>query len=357
MLNKGETTRQKWFQTIGRDALPVPDNRHRTVYSTAHLHCDGTPYTGMGGYTNDIAGSNRDAHRLVDGVCKVCGRVDIDHMPCDERGFFMLSTPTHLLWFAQQTESGETGLCAVLTADIDMSRYPGFMIGRTRIFAGVLDGAGHSVTIAQEETSDYAGLIGHLSGRVQDMVLRGSVTTSRKYAGMVGELCGGELLRCQSYLDIRATIDGDGTHGGLVGLVAESDEVGAVRDCLFAGSISGGQVNCCGGLVGWSSSLYVLSDCLMLGDIDIDVTGFALAGRGAAQRQTGITSRAAGRVALLSAQPRRDRRPPGMVSIPGGQSLSVARQASAGGLLRGWHLHQHAARCHRQSYGHSRTVS
>lgn len=273
MLNKGETTRPKWFQTIGRDALPVPDNRHRTVYSTAHLHCDGTPYTSMGNYTNDIAGSNRDAHRLVDGVCKVCGRVDIDYMPCDERGFFMLSTPVHLLWFAQQTESGETGLCAVLTADIDMSRYPGFMIGRTRIFAGVLDGAGHSVTIAQEETSDYAGLIGHLSGRVQDMVLRGSVTTSRKYAGMVGELCGGELLRCQSYLDIRATIDGDGTHGGLVGLVAESDEVGAVRDCLFAGSISGGQVNSCGGLVGWSSSLYVLSDCLMLGDMDVDVSG------------------------------------------------------------------------------------
>ena len=58
-----------------------------------------------------------------------------------------------------------------------------------------------------------------------------------------------------------------------MGLVAESDEVGAVRDCLFAGSISGGQVNSCGGLVGWSSSLYVLSDCLMLGDMDVDVSG------------------------------------------------------------------------------------
>lgn len=273
MLNQTKTTHQHWFQTLGMDATPVPDSTHGTIYSTSHLHCDGTPYTILMGYTNSKERSNRDEHTLEDGFCVVCGAMDEDNAPRDERGYFMLSSPRHLQWFAQQVESGMADVCGVLTRDIDMSAYADFMIGRSCSFAGVLDGAGHGITLAQKVSTDNAGLIGILSGTLQDITVRGSLTTSRKYAGMVGNLCGGCILRCQSYLDIYATIDGDGTHGGLVGLVSESSQIGQVRDCLFAGSIQGDKVNCCGGLVGWASSLYLLSNCVMLGDISIDPSG------------------------------------------------------------------------------------
>ena len=147
------------------------------------------------------------------------------------------------------------------------------MLGRSYPYSGVLDGAGYGITLAQKVSSDNAGLIGILSGTLQDMTVRGSLTTNSKYAGMVSNLRGGKVRRCQSYLDIHATINGDGTHGGLVGLVNESTLPSQVRDCLFAGSIQGEKVNCCGGLVGWASSMYLLSNCVMLGDISIDTNG------------------------------------------------------------------------------------
>ena len=273
MLNQTETTHPRWFQTLGMDATPVPDSTHATIYSTSHLHCDGTPYTMLLGYTNSKDRSNRDEHTLEDGFCVVCGAMDVDNAPRDERGYFKLSSPNHLLWLAQQVESGVTDVCGVLTQDIDMSAYADFMIGRSYPYSGVLDGAGHGITLAQKVNSDNAGLIGILSGTLQDMTVRGSLTTNSKYAGMVSNLRGGKVLRCQSYLDIHATINGDGTHGGLVGLVNESTLPSQVRDCLFAGSIQGEKVNCCGGLVGWASSMYLLSNCVMLGDISIDTNG------------------------------------------------------------------------------------
>ncbi|MGN0234225.1 MAG: CotH kinase family protein [Bacteroidaceae bacterium] len=283
MLNNTQTTHQHWFQTLGMDSTPVPDSTHGTIYSTSHLYCDGTPYTILMGYTNNKDRSNRDEHILEDGFCVVCGAIDMDNAPCDERGYYKLSSSKHLEWFARQVDAGLADMCGVLTADIDMSAQSDFMIGRSCSFAGVLDGAGHSITIAQEVSTDNAGLIGFLSGTLQDITVRGSLTTSRKYAGMVGNLQGGKVLRCQSYIDIHATINGDGTHGGLVGLVSESSRIGQVRDCLFAGSIQGEKVNCCGGLVGWASSMYLLSNCLMLGDISIDTNGCNMLSRNPGQ--------------------------------------------------------------------------
>ena len=262
-----------WRQTLGTDAVPVPDTTHGIVYSFSHLHCDGTPYTSYGSFTNDATRNHQDEHSFVNGICQYCGYVDMDSMPRDERGYYQIASAETLKWFAQMIENGYTDICGVLTADIDFTAYPTTMIGDGKAFEGTFDGAGHTITIALVRSADYAGLFNQLSGTVQDLIVRGTITTSRKFAGLVGNVAGGTLLRCQSYIDINGTINGDGTHGGLAGLFNDGPGIPLIQDCIFAGSINGNNVDCCGGIVGWASSTGIISNCLMAGDMNISSNG------------------------------------------------------------------------------------
>ena len=262
-----------WRQTLGKDITPVPDTSHSIVYSFSPLHCDGTPYSTLGSFTNDASHNNQDEHRFQDGVCQVCGYIDTENLPRDERGYYIIASANMLNMFAQMVEEGQSDISGVLTEDIDFTAYPSTMIGNAQTFDGTFDGAGHTITIALNRNADYAGLFGHLSGTVQDLIVRGTITTGSKFAGMVADMRGGSMLRCQSYIDIHATINGDGTHGGLVGLFSEGSNFAELQDCIFAGSISGDNVNSCGGLVGWASTLGFISNCLMAGDIHISSEG------------------------------------------------------------------------------------
>ena len=262
-----------WRQTLGTDATPVPDITHGTVYCSSHVHCDGTPYSTISGYSNDASHNGQDEHDFQGGVCLYCGYVNMESMTHDERGYFEIASAETLNWFAQMVESGYTDICGVLTEDIDFTAYPTTMIGSGNTFSGTFDGAGHTVTIALNRNADYAGLFCHLSGTVQDLILRGTITTSRKFAGLAANLQGGTLLRCQSYIDINGTISGDGTHGGLAGLFSDGSEINLIQDCIFAGTINGANVDCCGGLVGWATEAGIISNCLMTGKINISSNG------------------------------------------------------------------------------------
>ena len=262
-----------WRQTLGTDITPVPDTSHAIVYCFSHLHCDGTPYTSISGYTNDASHNGQDAHAFLNGICQSCGYVNMDSMPKDERGFYQIASAETLHWFAQMIEQGHTDICGVLTDDIDFTGYGTTMIGDSKTYEGTFDGAGHAITIALVRQADYAGLFGQLSGTVQDLTVRGTITTNNKFAGLAANLLGGTLLRCQSYIDINATISGDGTHGGLAGLISEASDIARIQDCIFAGSINGGRVDCCGGLVGWATVTALISNCLMMGDMNISSNG------------------------------------------------------------------------------------
>ncbi|MBR4129695.1 MAG: CotH kinase family protein [Bacteroidaceae bacterium] len=264
-----------WRQTLGRDVTPVPvsDSSHNIVYCFSRLHCDGTPYSTIDGYTNDISLNGQDEHKFLDGICQFCGYVDTESIPKDERGYYLIASPGMLNQFAQMVEEGKTDICGVLTNDIDFSAYPSTMIGNSKTYSGTFDGAGHTITIATVRNADYAGLFGHLSGTVQDLIVRGSITTNRKFAGLVANLKGGTLLRCQSYIDIYGTINGDGTHGGLAGLFSDAGSIGMLQDCIFAGSINGENLSHCGGLVGWATATGIISNCLMTGKMNISSEG------------------------------------------------------------------------------------
>ena len=262
-----------WRQTLGTDISPVPDTTHKTVYCFSHVHCDGTPYTSIDGYTNDASLNMQDEHDFQNGICRFCGLVNMEDLPRDERGYYLIASAEMLNQFAQLIEKGYTDICGVLTDDIDFTAYPSTMIGNSKTYSGTFDGNGHTITIALVRNADYAGLFGQLSGTVQDLIVRGSITTTRKFAGLAANLAGGTLLRCQSYINIYGDIDGDGTHGGLAGLFNDGSNIPQVQDCIFAGSINGSTVDCCGGLVGWASSTGIISNSLMIGNMNISSNG------------------------------------------------------------------------------------
>ena len=264
-----------WRQTLGTDVTPVPatDDSHSIVYSFSQLHCDGTPYTTLDIFTNDASLNGQDEHNFLNGTCQYCGYVNMDNLPKDERGYFLIASAEALNGFAQLIERGNTDICGVLTDDIDFTAYPTTMIGDSKTYNGTFDGAGHTITIALVRNADYAGLFGQLSGTVQDLIVRGTITTNRKFAGLAANLVGGTLLRCQSYIDINGTINGDGTHGGLAGLFSSGSDIPQLQDCIFAGTINGEKVDCCGGIVGWANSLGIISNCLMTGNMNISSNG------------------------------------------------------------------------------------
>lgn len=173
-----------------------------------------------------------------------------------------IGTAQDLETFANLVNTGYNNINAVLISDIDFSAYPSVMIGSENIaYQGDFDGAGHTIALYLQRSSDHAGLFRNLSGSVHDLTTIGSITTSAKYAaGIAAQTKNAIIERCQSRVIINSSINGDGTHGGIVGISGEGT---IILDCLVNGSIFGSQTNCCGGVVGWADGTTHISNCLV----------------------------------------------------------------------------------------------
>ena len=73
------------------------------------------------------------------------------------------------------------------------------------------------------------------------------------------------ISKVHSSVNIISSIEGDGTHGGLVGAVSSGTTT--IEDCLFDGSITGELTSHCAGLVGWSGAMSYIYNSLMIGEI------------------------------------------------------------------------------------------
>lgn len=262
-----------WYQNIGEDNMPSLQSARGEVYPLSRTHCDGSLYTQGLGYTNNPDAYQHDEHVIRDGICIVCGTCDDNTMPRDERGYFVLTKTKQLDWFSKYVSTQDNKACAVLGADIDYTEYNN-MIGQGTVYNGTFDGAGHMITINMKRNADYAGLFHNVRGNIHDLIVSGTIQTSAKFAGgIAGNLSGGQLLRCQSYVDIISTVNGDGTHGGIIGINSESDEISDITDCLFGGSIRGENTDCCGGVSGWASAPIMIVNTLVVGDFGVGTNG------------------------------------------------------------------------------------
>ena len=175
--------------------------------------------------------------------------------------------------FAQEVSNGITyeGYTVNLLSDITVTTMVGD--GNNR-FKGTFNGNGHKLTFNYTASEDNAAPFAALEdAKVICLEVDGTIRTGYKYAAGIAAHCYGSntIRNCISRVQIDSSIEGDGIHAGLVGVVDGGTL--SVYNCLFAGSITGSTTIKCGGFVGWTATKLKVYNSLMAGSLEgINVT-------------------------------------------------------------------------------------
>ena len=151
-----------------------------------------------------------------------------------------------------------TGKTVKLDADIEVSRMAG---DSGHPFTGTFDGNQKTLTVSYGSadsriTEQYAAPFRYVEGcTIQNLRVSGSIYTAAKYAGgLIADQYGAVTIRnCRSSVTINSSVDGDGTHGGLVAVNNSSTGSNlTIEGCLFDGKLltTNGTIKC-GGFIGW----------------------------------------------------------------------------------------------------------
>lgn len=162
-----------------------------------------------------------------------------------------------------------------LSDDFDNSATPvtkmvGFYI---RHFSGTFLGNGRTLTVNLDnrmaEEEGCAPFFKTVGATIQNLRVAGTITTDDKLAaGIVSHMKYSVLEGCVSSVTIVSSVSGDGTHGGLVGVVESGVGLHNINDilgCVFDGVIcctAENLTHSCGGLVGWEEGGISWGSCL-----------------------------------------------------------------------------------------------
>jgi len=143
-----------------------------------------------------------------------------------------------------------------------------FHIGTTgNMFAGTFDGDGKTITVAYTATDDEnnytdgGALFNYVDGAtIQKLTVDGTINTAEKNAaGLISHSYGNTTIdNCTSSVTINSTVSGDGSHGGIVGVVDGGKLT--VSNSKFDGSFIGSSTSHWGGFVGWNSADLEITD-------------------------------------------------------------------------------------------------
>lgn len=165
---------QTWGCKIGDDKLPTAINEENRVYfgKTYHNHDKNTLY--------------------CDDCCDF-----ILTKPTEESGWYLISKPGELAWFARLINGGidvndHTNAKAKLTEDLDFSAYTGYNwtpIGtEDNPFSGIFDGNSHTISGLKSSGADHAGLFGYADGAsISKLIVNGCDFSGNKSAAV---MCG-----------------------------------------------------------------------------------------------------------------------------------------------------------------------
>ena len=158
-----------------------------------------------------------------------------------------------------------------LSDDFDNSAEPiTTMAGNANhVFKGNLQGNGRTLTINLTEDEGNALFYKLEEATIKNFRVAGTITTEEQYAaGIASRMKNSTLEGCVSSVTIISSVDGDGSHGGLVG-VNENTVGSTLRGCVFDGVIcctAENLTHSCGGLVAWSYKTsmddFLIRDCL-----------------------------------------------------------------------------------------------
>ena len=197
----------------------------------------------------------------------------------DEDGYYQIFTPKQFATYRTIAGERDAYAKAKLMNDVDMTGIAMAPIGHNKsgenavhIYRGVLDGQGHAlnnVYIDEQYTDDPASLFYELkSATVKNFKLTGEYfnTQQRKFmAGLTRWTSENSTIEnCEIEVVMHSFIEGDGTHGGVVG-VADAGTV--INNCVVNVTMIGESENAttnCGGVVGWANKTPTISNTLIL---------------------------------------------------------------------------------------------
>ena len=185
-----------------------------------------------------------------------------------EDGVYHLKTAADFKAFADMINSGETGINAVLTADIDFTGY-NMSIGNSNAntYKGTLDGQGHKITI-KREGGNGLGLFEYCGGVIKNLIVDGTINSTGEHnGGIVGDARQGlRVENCISYVNITSTLATNVGSGGIFGNVGGADT--KIINCIYAGHIKANDR--IGGFVGWyDDPNNIIENSLMIGTVEV----------------------------------------------------------------------------------------
>ena len=156
--------------------------------------------------------------------------------------------------FARQVSNGAIDQAVYVRQTADISGVT-VMAGGSYEFEGTYDGCGHTLTIDLTASEDVCAPFRYTyNALIMRLHVAGTIRTSKKFAGgIIGENYGSytSVLACVSSVEIISTVNGDGSHGGIVGYT--HDDTLIITACRFDGKLTGTNTTCCGGFVGWAA--------------------------------------------------------------------------------------------------------
>lgn len=192
-------------------------------------------------------------------------------------GVYQIGSADDMLEFANALLENNGQVDAVMTADIDMSDYPEFMLSTTEIpLLGTFDGQYHTLNVYQEQPGvGYVAPIRKLGGSavLKNLIVTGTlIATGQHCGGLIGSIVdtGVVVENCVSKVDIITHVSGDGSHGGLLGGIGNSCAA-TISSSAFAGSIKSPDLvtSQCGGICGWSEADLVLNNVLLIAEFEL----------------------------------------------------------------------------------------
>lgn len=171
----------------------------------------------------------------------------------DTEGNTLIYTVADWNALAGRVADGETfeGQTVRLAQDIIVST----MVGTSdRKFKGTFDGGGHTLTFNLTTAEAYAAPFRYTeNATIRNLTVNGMIQTSQKFAaGIIAHNEGVSTLEhCTSLVTINSTVNGDGSHGGLVAYNAPFCTMD-ITDCAFYGQLLGTSTTHCGGMVGYN---------------------------------------------------------------------------------------------------------
>ena len=273
-----------WGQKIGIDKLPVLNGKKVYENKTCSGCCK--KYQGTvtkREYSNTEADTIylKESHNFKNNLC-VCGTYEFE--PELKDGYYQIENAGHLYWFAQQVNSYNTNINAVLTADIVVNKNVLNADGTlntdlknliewtpigddyTHKYAGTFDGNNHTISgLYLDKNIQYAGLFGYNSGTIKNVGIIDSYFKGKDY---VGGVCGYNYKGTIENSYNIGSVSGQNNVGGVCGDNYNS----TIAKCYNTGTIIG-NINV-GGVCGYNDNS-TIAKCYNTGTISgVSISNF-----------------------------------------------------------------------------------